>query len=321
MENATKVVRELNPMPGAHITEVFNDCQKIFKLQDEYDAFNPTVASSCRSEFNEIKQKYNFPDYDACKELRELRIYDLTAFKNLAKTKYDTFLLNSEIRLAPDGYLFTYGILRKDKPQLSISEKIDELYFNFNGIDIYVDRNSDVEKLEIDRGNAYSLGLTEIGPREIEYTPEILQKNEEYKIKMERERQERQKQYEKELRIKKRNLTKNIKGIEFKVIADNQEDYNKIKEDTLKFDSNRAIVTFAENWAKLIINSTTTESGIDFSKFENKDFIENLSFQADIEGLSGSMFSAAKKLLIEYWEYGEQLAKAYEQKVEIPSLN
>lgn len=70
-----------------------------------------------------------------------------------------------------------------------------------------------------------------------------------------------------------------------------------------------ACFTYAERWAKML------ENAIENSTDEPMKVIvgnaDRLGHEADIEGITGSMYGAAVSILSQCWKYGEELRKWY----------
>ena len=68
----------------------------------------------------------------------------------------------------------------------------------------------------------------------------------------------------------------------------------------------RACFTYAERWAEMM------EAGIEKSDNPMQYIVDNagkLSFEANVEGITGFMYGCAVSILSQCWEYGELLRK------------
>lgn len=63
-----------------------------------------------------------------------------------------------------------------------------------------------------------------------------------------------------------------------------------------------AIFRYAEKWANLMEDEINKGKRI-------QDIAENISNEADTEGITGFMYGAAVSILSRCWEYGEELRK------------
>lgn len=69
----------------------------------------------------------------------------------------------------------------------------------------------------------------------------------------------------------------------------------------------RACFSYAERWAEMLENAI--ESSIDDPQKVIIDNAGKLSNEADIEGITGSMYIMAVSILSKCWKYGEELRK------------
>lgn len=72
--------------------------------------------------------------------------------------------------------------------------------------------------------------------------------------------------------------------------------------------SGRACFTYAERWAEMLEKKIDEagEAGVSTAIHENA---YRLSFEADVERITGSMYGKAVRILSQFWEYGEELRK------------
>lgn len=69
----------------------------------------------------------------------------------------------------------------------------------------------------------------------------------------------------------------------------------------------RASFTYAERWAELLENAI--ENSTDEPMKVIADNADRLSNEADVEGITGFMYSCAVSILSQCWKYGEELRK------------
>lgn len=178
--------------------------------------------------------------------------------------------------------------------------------FEFNGRNIMVDKDSNLELIQRDYSNSWSLGWEEVGPHpKAEYSTEELEIMRLYNEEQER----KQRQYEQEAKVKQQQKEAQIKeqttGIimQFKPdmeaewdkgLANNQDGYGK------------AIYQYAEQWA-LLMQAVIDPTG-DIQK-QIVEVAEKTSHTADTEGITGFMYGAAISTLAAFWIYGEELRK------------
>ena len=68
----------------------------------------------------------------------------------------------------------------------------------------------------------------------------------------------------------------------------------------------RACFTYAERWAELMEKKVEE---IGDAREAIIKYADDLSHEADIEGITGFMYGCAVSILSQYWEYGEELRK------------
>lgn len=93
--------------------------------------------------------------------------------------------------------------------------------------------------------------------------------------------------------------------------AEKQEEYQEYVKRNSDGDYGQAVVHFAEIWAAVMECRRTYGQNI-------ADIAEETSHLADHcmdqWGMSGFQFSCAAQSLVEFWEYGDELAKWYEKR-------
>ena len=68
----------------------------------------------------------------------------------------------------------------------------------------------------------------------------------------------------------------------------------------------RACFTYAERWAEMLEKKIDEVGDAEKAILENAD---QLSHEADVEGITGFMYGMAVSILSQCWEYGEELRK------------
>lgn len=79
-----------------------------------------------------------------------------------------------------------------------------------------------------------------------------------------------------------------------------ENEYSEYKEKNSHDDYSLGVITYTERWADLM------ESAIN-SGMKLEDVADNLSHEADTEGITGFMYGCAVSALAKFWVYGEQL--------------
>lgn len=192
-----------------------------------------------------------------------------------------------------------YDVALKSKEILNNSDNV-VVQFDFNGVKCIVTSETNPEWLYRDYCNSLSYDIPEFATgTESDYSVEIQEQLNKAII----EREKRQKSAQKKaVAAEKRKITafnKKVEGIDidlynpmaWKMWAENNKDgYGK------------GIMTFAENWAKLMQVELASGKTL-------KDIASSTSREADLEGITGFMYGVAVQVLSDSWKYGETLRR------------
>lgn len=172
--------------------------------------------------------------------------------------------------------------------------------FVFNGIQVFVDADTDSDLLQRDLSTAYLLKWSEIGPNPVvEYDFDTLVAIEEATREQESRQAKQRAIWDAEEKAKREALELKIKDIEFDVV---NPDALKSWEDSNPDSYGGSIVNYAKNWGRLM------QTEISLGKILS-DIASDTSHQADTEGLTGFMYGAAVNILSTCWKHGEELRK------------
>ena len=75
------------------------------------------------------------------------------------------------------------------------------------------------------------------------------------------------------------------------------EEYNKYVKLNSEDDYSKGVIDFTVRWAELM----------EQEKELDKDLVDKLSSEADIDGITGFMYDGARAGLYHFWEYGDKL--------------
>lgn len=180
-----------------------------------------------------------------------------------------------------------------------------EVQFDFNGVRIVVDKQSNLDHIYRDYCNAHLMKWEEVGPHtEQEYSASVVsemdrRRNEiEIKHKKNRERHEREKQE------KDRALQEKVKGIKYEV---SDEDTLRKWEESNTSEYGKAVINYALLWGRLMQAEMSSGAKL-------KEVAEKCSRDADIEGITGFMYGCAVNVLATTWKHGEELRKWHNKK-------
>lgn len=198
----------------------------------------------------------------------------------------------------------------KEAIRLAKREKGNSVTFNFNGVEITVEPNSDPNLILRDWRRALNGYIDKnVGPHpKAKLSKE--EKDHDAFIEAENEKalKKRQAEYRKKDQAKREAVNaklKDVPGIEVKE-AKGWEQFKTVNTDGY----GSAVVTYAERWARLM--------QLEISKGKDlKDVAESTSHEADIEGVTGFMFNCAVQALAHCWVHGEELRRWHNLSVQI----
>lgn len=183
------------------------------------------------------------------------------------------------------------------------AEKIgDQCQFDFNGVTIIVDSDSDPELIHRDWCRAlygYLGKSPSVGPfPSVQLSSEEIERDREVEERNQKRREDRQAEYAKEQRQKELVLNSELLAAGRLEIRD-QESWNKVvKVNTSPY--GKRTVTFAEQWGRLM--------QVRIAKGETvAECADECSHMADTDGITGFMYGAAKAILVKCWKYGDGL--------------
>ena len=186
--------------------------------------------------------------------------------------------------------------------KIACTEKVI-VEFDFNGRLVRVSETTYLDSLYRDFNNSFYLGTKIIGPdpkwrlsAEEELTlGKAIQKSAE-------ERKQREEKQAEEDRQKREVLEAKSEGIEFALKPNKKEEYRACVEKNSKDSYSKGVIDYAKRWACLMQKELQDGAKL-------VDIADRTSHEADIEGITGFMYSAAVSSLAEFWEYGNELKR------------
>jgi hypothetical protein len=172
--------------------------------------------------------------------------------------------------------------------------------FDFNGVTVIVDKDSNNALVYRDYSNSWTMGWKTIGPKydkEYSYeTQSIYNKN---KAEQDAKRKAEQEESIRKEKQQKYAFEEKVKGIEFEVV--NKDGYESLKSKNTD-DYGGCIMEYAESWAKLMQYEMAHGKALE-------DIASKTSYQLGFYGITGFMYGAAVNTLSHYWKHGEALRK------------
>lgn len=185
--------------------------------------------------------------------------------------------------------------------------------FEFNGITVSVKSNSDPRLIYRDWSRALSGYIGgNVGPYPALFLTEEEKENDaRIEAKNEQRRQQQQAEYKARATAKK-NAT-DAKLAEAPKMEFSDESAWQQAVDTETYPLSRAILEFAERWARLMQAELANGQKLE-------DIAGATSVEADTEGITGFMYGAAVSTLASTWKYGDQLCKWHNQKYGVEGI-
>lgn len=172
------------------------------------------------------------------------------------------------------------------------------VFFNFNGLNIFVKPDSILDDLREDMSNARLMNWDSVGPYPKKYSAKL---KKEIKSKRDHENKlmkiEMQKSIDKE-KADKEYVESTIKGV--RINLRNKELWNQIRKTQSGDPYSNAAIDYAEIWAKLMQVEVNKGNTVKECKGSTDRLLGYM-------GISGFQFSAAEKALKDCWIYGEEL--------------
>jgi len=172
--------------------------------------------------------------------------------------------------------------------------------FDFNSVKCVVTAETNTEWLYRDYCNSLSYDIPKFATgTESEYSSDIQEQLNKAIIEHENRQKAEQKKYQAAEKRKIAAFNKKVGGIKIELynplawkmwVENNKDGYGK------------GIMTFAENWAKLMQVELAAGN-------ELKNIASSTSNQADLEGITGFMYGAAVQVLSDSWKHGEKLRR------------
>lgn len=167
--------------------------------------------------------------------------------------------------------------------------------FDFNGVNVIVDTSQNSEELKRDYHIALSLDIKTVGPSTDEEVPEDIKKKLDEKDK---ELQSIRDKARKDMKEQKEAVLKKIENVSSKLDEEKLAAWHKNNQD----DYGARIIEFAIHWSKLI--------SLFKKDFSVNEAVKMACSDADFDGITGFMHSAAKNILLECLKEDEETLNA-----------
>lgn len=182
---------------------------------------------------------------------------------------------------------------------------VDQVSFDFNGIECIVNQETNIENLIRDYRHAYLMDWKTIGPNPVDtYDHQTLELITTKKTENEKREEKRRQEYQKEQELKHQQAQEKIRNETMEII--DPEGYQAWKSKNSD-GYGRACFTFAERWTLLMQVAIKNGESID-------ECADKLSHKADVEGITRFMYGMAVSILSHHWKHGKELKKWHNKK-------
>jgi hypothetical protein len=180
--------------------------------------------------------------------------------------------------------------------------------FEFNGVNCFVDKDTNLDWLHRDYSNSWTMGWKEVGPLCVKkYSPEVQKEFEEKTAIREEQSRLREAEYARKEKAEKEIVEKLVAGINIDIIPEKKSDYDKYVANNSKDGYSRGVIDYGEYWAKLMQVEIAKGKVVREVADECQ---KNLGFL----GITGFMYGCAVQGLSQFWIHGEELRKWHNKK-------
>lgn len=198
---------------------------------------------------------------------------------------------------APGGVMIQDHIASMIKFSKSIDMGVES---EFNGVLIRVTQDSDPQLIKSQYEFCLENQLPIDGPGKLDISPEFSKELEERREIRKQISDLENKKYELKQQLKKKIFEWNVKSESYE-IADGCEEVLQSWFDRNQDDYGRRCITYAQDWAKLI--QVKIREGVPLTK----ELVNELSHQADTDGITGFMYGASKNVLRTTWKHWNRI--------------
>lgn len=184
--------------------------------------------------------------------------------------------------------------------------------FSFNDVTCIVDRNTNLEFLQRDYMNSWTMGWKEVGPDCPEkYSPEVQKEYDEKKAARDAESKKREEEYERKEKAERELVEAAIIGVVIDIIPDKIKEYEGYVAKNSNDGYSRGVIDYGEYWAKLMQIEIAKGRKVNEVADECR---KNLGFL----GITGFMYGCAVSALSHFWKHGEELRKWHNKEWGVP---
>lgn len=188
------------------------------------------------------------------------------------------------------------------KKAVEVAQNTDLVEFEFNGINCFVNKNTNPEWLFRDYCNSWTMEWKEVGPNCVEAYDSTTQKElDKRNADKEKKREKAAKKQQQEDDAARTEVEQKTKDVKLLIWPEKLEEYAKYVETNSADGYSRGVVDYAEQWAKLM------QIAIADGKTNIRDIAEETQKPLSYLGITGFMYGCVIQALSHFWLFGEEL--------------
>jgi hypothetical protein len=190
------------------------------------------------------------------------------------------------------------------KKAKEVAQNTELVEFEFNGVACFVNKDTNIEWLNRDYMNSWTMKWKEVGPICVEnYDPETQKELDKRKADAERKRDKAAKKQAEEDAAAKAEVDEKTKDVKLLIWPEKLEEYQKYVETNSSDGYSRGVVDYAEQWAKLM------QIAIADGKTNIRDIAEETQKPLSYLGITGFMYGCVIQALAHFWQFGDELRR------------
>lgn len=190
------------------------------------------------------------------------------------------------------------------KKAVEVAQNTELVEFEFNGVNCFVNKNTNPEWLFRDYRNSWTMKWKEVGPNCVEAYAAATQKElDKRNADNEKKREKAAKKQQQEDDAARAEVEEKTKGVKLLIWPEKLEEYANYVETNSADGYSRCVVDYAEQWAKLM------QIEIANGRTHIKDIAEETQKPLSYLGITGFMYGAAVQALAHFWQFGDELRR------------
>lgn len=194
----------------------------------------------------------------------------------------------------------TFSEVAKEAKDRALRHELVE--FEFNGVACLVNKTTNLDWLNRDYTNSWTMEWKKVGPDCVEAYDSTTQKElDKRNADKEKKREKAAKKQQQEYDAARAEVEEKTKGVKLLIWPEKLEEYGKYVEVNSTDGYSRGVVDYAEQWAKLM------QIAIADGKTNIRDIAEETQKPLSYLGITGFMYGCVIQALSHFWLFGEEL--------------